>query len=83
MADSAKVGGKWRLIWVWFPGSTPAAGKNDWAISASGGDSYLRTLLIHGARAVLNACKNGNGQTQPVAAGTVGKTKPEYRDGGL
>jgi transposase len=30
MADSSKVGGKWRLIWVWFPGSTPAAGKNGW-----------------------------------------------------
>ena len=68
MADSSGAAGKWRLIWGWFRGSTQAEERRDWAISASG-DRYVRTLIIHGARAVLNACQNKTGQAQPVVAG--------------
>jgi transposase len=39
--------------WDWCRASTRAAGAAYYSGSASRGDRYLRTLLIHGARATL------------------------------
>ena len=39
--------------WGWFPGSIPAAIKNSSLGISKRGDRHLRTLLVHGARAVL------------------------------
>ncbi|SQI95685.1 transposase, IS110 family [Klebsiella oxytoca] len=58
MADSSGAAGKWRLIWGWFRGSTQAEGKARLGHISKRGDRYVRTLIIHGARAVLNACQN-------------------------
>ncbi|SQI79402.1 transposase, IS110 family [Klebsiella oxytoca] len=46
------------------------------------GDRYVRTLIIHGARAVLNACQNKTDRRSQWLQGGVGETKPEHRDGG-
>ena len=55
----------------WFPGSIPVGGKPTLLGISKRGDTYLRTLLIHGARAVIRVAEHKVGYAQSWLAGVM------------
>ena len=47
--------GKWPPGWVWFPRQHSTGGKPTLLGISKRGDNYLRGLLIHGGRSVVQA----------------------------
>lgn len=58
MRPSSRTADSWRYASDWCSNNTPAAANRCCSASASGGDTYLCTLLIHGARAVIRFAEN-------------------------
>lgn len=57
MPGSLPAGGNWWLGWDSFLASIPAGENPRCSAITKRGDSYLRTLLIHGARAVIRGAE--------------------------
>ena len=80
-AKSFETGGSWPRGWDWCRGSTPAAARTLLGISKRG-DAYLRTLLIHGARAVIRFIERKPEQADAWLRRLTGTAQPEHRGRG-
>ena len=57
MRRTSRTDGNWRPGWDWCPRQHSTGGKQTLLGISKRGDSYLRTLLIHGARAVIRVAE--------------------------
>ena len=76
MRRHSRTAGSWLPGSVWCPANTPAAAKSSCSGSAKRGDTYLRTLLIHGARSVLLSLKRRAGRTEGWLARLAARRNP-------
>ena len=57
MRANSGMAASWRRGWGWYPRQNSSGGKQTLLGISKRGDTYLRTLLIHGARSVIRLCR--------------------------
>jgi transposase len=71
-AKNSRMAGNWRPGWDWFPKQNSSGGKQTLLGISKRGDTYLRTLLIHGARAVIRVAERKANHAGSWLAGSWG-----------